>query len=86
MAINYLSDNMDKIAEIASKTSTCDIIYSAKGMNRYISTPYQGYYYLLSPSKEFIYKTYSFGDSSDDFGDYSKMLEAKRKDESNLKR
>lgn len=85
MAINYLSNNMDKIAEIASKTSTHDIIYSAKGMEKYLSTPYQGYYYLLSPSKEFIYETYSLGDF-DDFGDYSKLLEAKRNYESGLKR
>ena len=86
MAINYLSNNMDKIAEIAAKTSTCDIIYSAKGMGKYISTPYQGYYYLLSPSKEFIYETYSLGTSSDDLGEYTKLLEAKREYESNLKR
>ena len=70
LAINYRSDNMDKISEIAQKTSTCDIMYSAKGMNRYISTPYLGYYYLLSPEKEFIYKTYHLDD-------YSELLEAK---------
>jgi len=70
LAINYRSNNMDRISEIAQKTSTCDIMYSAKGMDRYISTPYIGYYYLLSSEKEFIYKSYSLGD-------YSELLEAK---------
>ena len=70
MAINYRSNNMDKISEIAQKTSTCDIMYSAKGMEKCIPIPYLGYYYLLSPQKEFIYKTYNLGD-------YSALLEAK---------
>lgn len=70
LAINYHSNNMDRISEIAQKTSTCDIMFSAKGMDSYISTPYQGYYYLLSPAKEIIYETYSLDD-------YSELLEAK---------
>lgn len=77
LAINYRSDNMDKISEIAQKTSTCDIMYSAKGMNRYISTPYIGYYYLFSPEKKFVYKTYSLDD-------YSELLEAKANYEKQL--
>lgn len=78
MAINYLSNNMNKIGEIATKTSTCDIVYSAKGMRQFISIPYLGYYYLLSPSKEVIYE-------SSNLGDYSKLLEAKREYERNNK-
>ena len=78
MAINYLSNNMNKIGEIATKTSTCDIVYSAKGMRQFISIPYLGYYYLLSPSKEVIYE-------SSNLGDYSKLLEAKREYERNSK-
>ncbi len=70
LAVNYISDNIDKIYEIAKKTSTYDIMYSAKGMGRFISTPYIGYYYLLSPEKEIVYKTY-------DLADYSELLEAK---------
>lgn len=77
LAINYRSNNMDRITEIAQKTSTCDIMYSAKGMGRYISTPYQGYYYLISPSKESIYETYSLGDPMESLGNYTELLKAK---------
>ena len=77
MAINYLSNNMNKIGEIATKTSTCDIVYSAKGMRQFISIPYLGYYYLVSPSKEIVLGS---GDC-----DYSKLLEAKREYERSVR-
>lgn len=79
LAINYLSSNMVKMSEIANKTKTNDIIYSYKGMHNFFKLPYQGYYYLLSPSKEIIFET-------SNLGDYTDLLEAKKNYELNLKK
>lgn len=79
MAINYLSDNKELILKIANNTKTKDIMYYAKGMRQFIKIPYLGYYYLLSPSNDVLYE-------SDNLGDYSKLLEAKRNYESSLKK
>ena len=77
MAINYLSNNMNKIGEIATKTSTCDIVYSAKGIRQFISIPYLGYYYLVSPSNEILLSSIDC--------DYDKILKAKYEYERNSK-
>lgn len=79
LAINYLSSNMVKMSEIANKTKTNDIIYSSKGMHNFFKLPCQGYYYLLSPSKEIIFET-------SNLGDYTDLLEAKKNYELNLKK
>ncbi len=70
MAINYLSNNMERLGELADETNTRDIMYSAKGMKSVIELRYIGYYYLLSPDKKLIYET-------SNLGDYSELLEAK---------
>lgn len=70
MAVNYDSDNMGLLKNIADKTASTDIIYSAKGLGGYISIPYLGYYYLISPDKKIVYKNL-------DLGDYSELLKAK---------
>ena len=70
MAINYLSDNPDINSKIAGKTDSEDIIYSAKGIRRFVNIPFLGYYYLLSPDKKLIYET-------SNLGDYSELLKAK---------
>lgn len=70
MAINYLSDNPDINSKIADKTNSEDIIYSAKGIRRFVNIPFLGYYYLLSPDKKLIYET-------SNLGDYSELLKAK---------
>lgn len=70
MAINYQSNNMEKLGELADKTSTRDIMYSAKEMQSLIKLDYIGYYYLLSPDKKLIYET-------SNLGDYSELLKAK---------
>ena len=70
LAINYSTDNMELLNNIANKTNSNDIIYSAKGLNAYINIPYLGYYYLISPDKKVIFKDYKLGD-------YSELLKTK---------
>lgn len=70
IAINYSTDNMELLDNIANKTNSNDIIYSAKGLNAYISIPSLGYYYLISPDKKVVFKDYKLGD-------YSELLKAK---------
>lgn len=70
MAVNYDSDNMELINNIAEKTNSADIMYSAKELGDCISIPYLGYYYLISPDKKIVYKNL-------DLGDYSELLKAK---------
>lgn len=72
LAINYSTDNMELLNDIAKKTNSKDIIYSAKGFNGCISIPYLGYYYLISPDKKVVFKDYKLGD-------YSELLKAKEK-------
>lgn len=74
LAINYDTDNMELLKNMAEKTNSADIIYSAKGIKRYISIPYLGYYYLISPDKEVVFKDYKLGD-------YSDLLKAKEEHE-----
>ena len=71
LAINYKTDNIALLENIAQKTSSKDIMYSAKGLNTHISIPYLGYYYLISPDKNIVYKDYNLED-------YSKLLNAKK--------
>lgn len=59
------------LENIAKKTSSKDIMYSAKGFNTCISIPYLGYYYLITPDKNIVYKDHNLGD-------YSKLLNAKK--------
>lgn len=70
LAINYSSDNMDLINKIGEKTATTDIMYSAKGMRRFIRIPIIGYFYLFSPDKHIIYE-------AGNLNDYSELLKAK---------
>ena len=78
LAINYSTDNMDLLNDIAKKTESKDIMYSAKGLNTQISIPYLGYYYLISPDKEIVFKDYQLGD-------YSDLLKAKEEYENENK-
>ena len=78
LAINYNTDNMDILINMADKTNSSDIIYSAKGFNGCISIPYLGYYYLISPDKKVVFKDYKLGD-------YSELLKAKEEYENKNK-
>lgn len=78
LAINYSTDNMDILKNMAEKTNSTDIIYSAKGFNGCISIPYLGYYYLISPDKKVVFKDYQLGD-------YSELLKAKEEYENENK-
>lgn len=71
LAINYKTDNIALLENIAKKTSSKDIMFSAKGFNTCISIPYLGYYYLITPDKNIVYKDHNLGD-------YSKLLNAKK--------
>jgi len=74
LSVNYLSDNIGKIKEIADRTNSTDIMHYAKGMGDYINLPYIGYNFLLSPNKKLVYKSPYIGS----FGkDYSELLKAK---------
>lgn len=55
-AVNYHSDNMNLIREIADKTASHDIIYSGKHLNTLIHIPSMGYCYLLAPNKDVVFK------------------------------
>lgn len=70
LAINYHTDNMDLIRNMAEKTNSTDIMYSAKGINAHISIPSLGYYYLISPDKKVVFKDYKLGN-------YSELIKAK---------
>lgn len=70
LAINYQTDNMKLINNMADKTNSTDIMYSAKGLGNSIRIPSLGYYYLISPDKKVVFKDYKLGD-------YSELLKAK---------
>lgn len=72
MAVNQSSDNMELIRQIGEKTGTTDLMYSGKGLSGVIELRYLGYYYLISPDRQIAYETY-------DLGDYSELLNAKKK-------
>ena len=76
LAINYSTDNMELLQNMALKTKSEDIVYSAKGLNIQISIPSLGYYYLISPDKKVVFKDYKLGD-------YSELLKAKEEYEKN---
>lgn len=76
LAINYESDNMELLEDMAQRTNSNDIIYSSKGMKSLINIPYLGYYYLLSPSREIVYE-------SANIDDISELLKAKSEYEKN---
>ncbi len=69
-AVNYSSNNLSLINKIADKTNSTDIMYSAKGLGNCIRIPSLGYYYLISPDKNVVFKDYKLGD-------YSELLKAK---------
>ena len=69
-AVNYSSNNLSLINKIAEKTNSTDIMYSAKGLGNCIRIPSLGYYYLISPDKNVVFKDYKLGD-------YSELLKAK---------
>lgn len=79
LAVEHRSDNMELIGKVADRTNCRDIMYSAKNISTKISIPYLGYYYLIDPSKKFIWKDGSLGD-------YSSLLKAKREHEINMKK
>lgn len=56
LAINYFSDNMDLIGQVANKTASRDIVCSGKRLNTQLYVPTLGYCYLLAPNKEIVYK------------------------------
>ena len=56
LAVNYYSDNMDLIRQIADRTASNDIIYSGKRLNTELYIPTLGYSYLLAPNKDIVYK------------------------------
>lgn len=72
LSVNYTSDNMDMIRQVAEKTNSLDIAYSAKGLGTMIRIPYIGYNYLISPSKELVYECGYVGHNSD----YSQIIQA----------
>lgn len=78
LAINYSTDNMDILENMADKTNSNDIIYSAKGLNAHLNIPYLGYYYLIPPDKKVVFKDYKLGD-------YSELLKAKEEYENKNK-
>lgn len=43
--------------QIASKSNSKDIVYSAKDIITVINIPIMGYYHLVSPNDEIVYKT-----------------------------
>lgn len=72
LSVNYTSDNMDMIRQVAEKTNSSDILFSAKGLGTLIRIPYIGYNYLISPSKEIIFESGYIGHN----GDYSPVFQA----------
>jgi len=73
LSLNYKSDNFDLLNQMASQTNSDDILFSAKGIDRFFQLPYLGYNYLFSPAKEIVYQSPYIGNN----GDYSELLEAK---------
>lgn len=67
LAIEHRSNNLEHIRQIASKSNSEDIAYSAKDIMTVINIPTLGYYYLVSPNKEIVYET-------GDLGDYSEII------------
>lgn len=67
LAIEHRSNNLEYIRQIASKSNSEDITYSAKEIMTVINIPALGYYYLISPNKEIVYET-------GDLGDYSEII------------
>lgn len=70
VSINPLSDNIEKINELAQRFNFEEDSYSAKGICSLLDMRIQPKYYLLSPDKQIVY-TSSF------LGDYGELLEAK---------
>lgn len=82
LSVNYLSDNIEKLKEVAERTNSADIMHYAKGMGDFIKLPYVGYNFLLSPDKKLVYKCGYIGS----FGkDYSELLKAKADYEASFK-
>ena len=67
LAIEHRSNNLEHIRQIASKSNSEDIAYSAKDIMTVINIPTLGYYYLVSPNKEIVYET-------GDLGDYEEII------------
>lgn len=82
LSVNYSSDNIEKLKEVAERTNSADIMHYAKGMDDFIKLPYIGYNFLLSPDKKLVYKCGYIGS----FGkDYSELLKAKADYEASFK-
>ena len=67
LAIEHRSNNLEHIRQIASKSNSENIVYSAKDIMTVINIPTLGYYYLVSPNKEIVYET-------GDLGDYEEII------------
>ena len=72
ISINPLSDNIEKINELAQRFNLEENTYSAKGICALLEMRIQPKYYLLSPDKQIVY-------SANHLGDYSELLEAKHR-------
>ncbi len=72
LSINALSDNLEKIRELAIRFNAESFVYSAKGLSAYLEMHILPRNYLISPDKKMVYDAY-------ELGDYLELLEAKRK-------
>lgn len=78
LSINAITNNTAKILEEGDKLSAKDLLYHTKGLGNLIDISKMPKYYLISPDKKIIYV-------SNNIGDYSELLEQKKKYETKLK-
>lgn len=71
ISINPLSDNIEKIIELAKRFNAEGYTYSAKGISTLLEMRFLPTYYLISPDKQIVYK-------SNFLGEYKELLEAKK--------